>query len=128
MTEQIRQIISDATAHALATTGPYGVNVVPISVVELVGEEIHLYDFFMQKTAENIKAEPSVALTSWYGFLGVQIKATAVYETTGEVYEAAVLAMKQRFPDRTLQAVIRLTPTAAYDVAPGASGEDLLIV
>jgi hypothetical protein len=126
MHEQIRRIVIGCDAHALATTGPHGVNVVPISVVEVVGEEIHLYDFFMQKTAENIQAEPQVAFTSWQGFRGVQIKATAVYETTGEVYEAAVAEMKRRFPDRTLRAVIRLTPTAVYDVAPGASGEDLL--
>lgn len=113
-------------SHALATTGPHGVNVAPISVVELRGDEIHLYDFFMHKTAENMQAEPQVAFTSWQGFHGVQVKANAVYETSGEVYEAAVVEMKQRFPDRTLHAVIRLIPTAIYDVTPGASGEDLL--
>jgi len=126
MTEQIRRIIAGSDAHALATTGPHGVNVVPISVVELHGNEIHLYDFFMHKTAENILVEPQVALTSWQGFRGVQVKAIAAYETEGEVYEAAVTEMKQRFPDRTLRAVIRLTPTAIYDVAPGASGENIL--
>lgn len=126
MHEQIRRIITGSDAHALATTGPHGVNVVPLSVVEVVGDEIHLYDFFMHKTAENIQVEPQVAFTSWQGFRGVQIKATAAYETSGEVYEAAVVEMKERFPDRTLHAVIRLTPTAVYDIAPGASGEDLL--
>jgi hypothetical protein len=126
MHEQIRRIISESDSHALATTGPYGVNVVPISVVDLRDDEIHLYDFFMHKTAENIQVEPKVAFTSWQGFRGVQIKANAIYETSGEVYEAAVVDMKQRFPDRTLRAVIRLKPTEAYDVAPGASTEDLL--
>lgn len=126
MTEQIQRIITGSGAHALATTGPHGVNVVPISVVELRSDEIHLYDFFMHKTAENILAEAQVAFTSWQGFRGVQVKATAVYETEGGVYEVAVTEMKQRFPDRTLRAVIRLTPTEIYDVAPGASGEDML--
>ena len=126
MNEQIRRIITGSDAHALATTGPHGVNVVPLSVVELRGDEIHLYDFFMHKTAENIKAEPKVALTSWQGFRGVQVKADAVYATDGEVYEAAVKEMKERFPDRTLHGVIRLTPTEVYDIAPGASGEDML--
>ena len=80
----------------------------------------------MKKSAENVLAEPRVALTCWQGVRGVQVKATALYDTTGEVYEAAAVEMKERFPDRTLRAVIRLTPTAIYDVAPGASGEDLL--
>ncbi|MCA9361755.1 pyridoxamine 5'-phosphate oxidase family protein [Candidatus Kaiserbacteria bacterium] len=126
MHEQIRRIIIGSDAYALATSGPYGVNVVPLSVVEVRDDEIHLYDFFMSKTAENIKAVPEVALACWQGFRGVQVKAEAVYETSGEVYEAAVTEMKERFPDRMLAGVIRLTPTAVYDVAPGASGDDLL--
>jgi predicted pyridoxine 5'-phosphate oxidase superfamily flavin-nucleotide-binding protein len=126
MHEQIKRVIIESGAHALATTGSHGVNIVPISVVELHGDEIHLYDFFMHKTAENIMIEPRVAFTSWQGFRGIQVKAVAAYETEGEVYEAAVAEMKQRFPDRTLKAVIRLTPTEIYDVAPGASGENIL--
>jgi len=35
--------------------------------------------------------------------------------------------MKERFPDRTLRAVIRLTPDMVYDVAPGATGENILM-
>lgn len=127
MNEQIRRVVTGSDAYALATTGPHGVNVVPLSVVELHGEEIHLYDFFMQKTAENIQVKSQVALACWQGFKGVQIKATAAYETGGVVYEAAAAEMKERFPDRTLRAVIRLTPTAIYDVTPGASGEDMLL-
>lgn len=126
MQEQVRRIITEADACALATTGPHGINVVPISVVEIKDEEIHLYDFFMHKTAENIKVEPLVAFTGWQGFRGVQVKATAVYEDGGAVFEAAAAEMKERFPDRTLAGVIRLVPRAVYDVAPGASREDLL--
>ncbi|NCT02273.1 pyridoxamine 5'-phosphate oxidase family protein [Candidatus Parcubacteria bacterium] len=126
MNEQIRRIIIGSDSRALATSGPQGVNVVPISVVELIGDEVYLYDFFMHKTAENIQVEPQVAFTCWQGFHGVQVKATAVYETNGEVYETAVIKMKKRFKDRTLRAVIRLIPTAIYDIAPGSSGENLV--
>jgi predicted pyridoxine 5'-phosphate oxidase superfamily flavin-nucleotide-binding protein len=126
MHEQIKRKIVGASSVALATTGPAGLNVVPLSVWEVVGDEVHLYDFFMNKTAENLRAGGPVVLTCWQGFSGVQVKAAAVYETSGEVYEEAVKVMKERFPDRVLRAVIRLTPTEAYSVAPGASGEDLL--
>lgn len=126
MREQIRQKIVGANSMALATTGPAGLNVVPLSVWEVVGEEIHVYDFFMHKTAENLRAERLVALTCWRDFVGVQIKGTASYETAGEEYDAAAKTMKERFPDRTLKALVRITPVAVYDIAPGGSGENLL--
>lgn len=124
--KRLKRLLEGVTASALASTGPHGLNVVPVSVVMVKDDEIHLYDFFMRKTAENIQVEPKVALTCWSGFSGFQIKAEAVYDTAGEVYELAVIEMKERFPDRTLRAVIRLKPTAVYDIAPSASGADLL--
>ncbi len=112
----IDQIIT-AEARALATHGPHGVNVVPVSVVEVVDGVIHLYNFFMGKTIENLLADPQVALTCWRGLEGIQIKATATYITTGDVFLAATVAMKERFPARTLCGVIILTPTAVFDVS-----------
>ena len=126
MKQNIQKIIEDFSSAALATNGPRGLNVVPISVVEVQDGEIHLYDFFMHKTAENIKADSTVAFTCWRDFVGVQVRAEAKYDTAGEVFEAAVVAMKERFPDRTLAGVIRLTPTEVYDVAPGASEENMM--
>lgn len=126
MKQEIEEIITNSESAALATTGPQGINVVPISVFEVRGEEIHLFDFFMTKTVENIKVESKVALTCWKGFVGMQIKAEVAYETEGEDYDAAVTEMKERFPDRTLSGLIRLTPTEIYDVAPGAGVENLI--
>lgn len=113
----ITETIMSATAKALATTGPHGVNVVPVSVVQIHADKVYLYDFFMQKTIANIQASPTVALSAWNGLSGVQVKATAVYITTGTIYQQAVHTMQQQFPDRTLRGVIELTPTAVYDVS-----------
>ena len=110
----------------LATQGPKGLNVVPISVWEVQGDEIFMFDFFMHKTAENIKTESAAAITCWRDFVGLQLKVEAVYETEGADYDAAVVRMKEQFPDRTLSGLIRLTPVEVYDVAPGANGDDLL--
>lgn len=126
MQRYITLAIEQADAKALATTGPHGINVVPVSVVEVVGNEIYLFDFFMRKTAENILVQPEVALVCWRGFEGVQIKAIASYETDGPAYEGEVLKMRGLFPDRVLRAVIRLRPTAVYDVAPEADPGDLM--
>ena len=127
MKQEIKDIITNSTSAALATTGPKGLNIVPISVFSVQDEEIHLYDFFMNKTSENLKAEPKAVFTCWKEFVGIQVKADVAYETEGEVYEATVTEMKEKFPDRTLAAVIRLTPTEIYDVAPGATGDDLVL-
>lgn len=127
----MEQIIIDqvlnAEARALATTGPHGVNVVPVSVVEVEEGSIRLFNFFMQKSVENLLAEPEVALTCWSGLEGVQVKATAAYLTEGELFAAKVAEMKERFPSRTLAGVIELTPTAVFDVSAdsGRAGKRL---
>lgn len=117
MEQTIIDQIINADARALATTGPHGVNVVPVSVVAIHDGHIHLYNFFMGKTVENLIAEPTVALTCWKGLAGIQVKAVATYLEEGEVFDAAQEEMLTRFPDRTLGGVIVLTSTAVYDVS-----------
>jgi len=126
MQTKLQRLLEGVTASALATNGPHGLNVVPVSVVELKDGEIHLYDFFMRKTAENVVVEPIVALTCWSGFSGFQIKAEAIYDATGTIFAEATTEMKARFPDRTLRAVIRLKPIAIYDISPVSNGDNLL--
>lgn len=117
MEQSIIDQVINADARALATYGPQGVNVVPVSVVEVVDGGIYLYNFFMGKTVENLLVEPQVALTCWKGLEGVQVKATATYVTDGELFTSAVVVMRERFPARTLSGVIALTPTAVFDVS-----------
>ncbi len=106
-----------ATSKALATTGPAGLNVVPVSVVKVVDGVIYLYNFFMHKTVENLVVEPVVSLVCWNGLVGIQVRAVASYETSGECFAATVDEMKVRFPDRTLSGVIALRPTAVFDIS-----------
>lgn len=120
LTPDIRTTIETAAAKALATNGPHGVNVVPVSVVKMAStDEIYLYDFFMGKTVENLIAEPAVALTAWSGLAGVQLKATASYVTEGDRFTAEQAAMREQFPDRTLRGVLVLRPTEVYDIGAG---------
>lgn len=117
LNEAMQEMLISADGKALATTGPHGINVVPVSVISVSTDEIVLYDFFMDKTVENLKVEPAVALSAWKGLEGVQVKATAAYVTEGEGYITAVEAMQQQFPERTLKGILLLTPVAVYDVA-----------
>ena len=116
---QITTTLLEAEAKALATTGPHGVNVVPVSVINIVEDSIYLYDFFMGKTVKNLCASPAVALTAWSGLEGIQVKATATYHNSGIKFEAAVTAMKTQFPDRILRGLIILMPTVVYDISAG---------
>lgn len=117
MEQSIIDQIMNADARALATCGPHGINVVPVSVVEVVDSGIHLYNFFMGKTIENLIVEPQVALTCWKGLQGIQVKAEAAYLTAGALFDVAAVQMKERFPERTLDGVIALTPTQIFDVS-----------
>lgn len=111
--------IEDATAKALATTGPAGVNVVPVSMVRVVGTKIWLFDFFMEKTVVNIQAEAAVSLAAWAGMQGVQIKAAVTYTTSGPEFDEAVTWVGTQNPDRVVQGLLQLQPTACYDISPG---------
>lgn len=119
ISEKIADSILNAEAKALATTGPNGVNVVPVSVVKLEGDSIYLYNFFMGKTVENLVTEERVALTCWSGLEGVQVKAKAEYHATDKIFEEAEVEMKEQFPDRVLKGVIVLKPHSVYDISVG---------
>lgn len=117
LTDNIVHIIANAEAKALATSGPHGVNVVPVSVVEIRGNSIYLYNFFMGKTIENLSAEPEVSLAVWSGLEGVQIKASVTCVKEGSIFKTATEQMKERFPERTLHCIVVLTPHTIYDVS-----------
>lgn len=121
MDQAIIDQIVNAESRALATNGPHGVNVVAVSVVDVIDQQIHLYNFFMGKTAENFTVDPQVALVCWKGLEGIQVKADATYITTGEAFTTATTIMKERFPKRTLSGIIVLKPTAIFDVSADAT-------
>lgn len=115
-----------ASSKALATTDGEVVNVVPVSVITVTDATITLYDFFMGKTVMNIGKNNQIALAVWEGLSGIQIKGTARYETVGSDYETAVVAMKVRFPERTLRGIVIMTPSAIYDISAGVGAGALM--
>jgi predicted pyridoxine 5'-phosphate oxidase superfamily flavin-nucleotide-binding protein len=111
--------LNKAPAKALATTGSEGINVVPVSALNVTETVIYLYDFFMNKTAVNLKEANTVALTSWEGMKGLQIKAEVDYQTEGAEFESANAWAQATYPERILKGLIILTPQAVYDVSVG---------
>lgn len=122
MTKEIETAIIEAEHYALATVSGEGrVNVIPVSMVSVIDGAVWVYDCFMDKTAANVKAEPMVALSSWSGLAGVQIKGAARYHHDDTVYETAVAWLSEQHPDRTLHGVIVIAPSEAYDISAGAN-------
>ena len=120
ITPTIETILTSASTKALATDGPAGLNVVPVSTIAVFSEEIWLCDYFMGKTRTNLTAAPHVpiALTAWEGLDGIQLKGNASYLTTGESFTDATVWVAKLHPDRTLHGLIVIQPTAVFDVSP----------
>ncbi len=128
ISEFCRDVLLTAEGKALATySQETGVNVVPVSSLRLEGEEIVLVNYFFNKTLENIKINPEVALSAWKGLVGCQIKATARYEESGELFDSVVVWIAETIPGRVVKGVIVLTPTKCYDVSAGAeAGKEIV--
>jgi predicted pyridoxine 5'-phosphate oxidase superfamily flavin-nucleotide-binding protein len=117
LTDSHIAILQKSNSKALATDGPHGVNVVPVSVLTIQDDIIFLYNFFMNKTIQNLVEHPVVALVCWDGTQGIQVKGTVVYHTSGPVFGAAAVHTSANFPKRTLHGVLAITPTAIFDIS-----------
>lgn len=125
----ITDILKTSSARALASHGEDGVNVVPVSMLRVNDNTIWLFNFFMDKTANNLIANPTAALSVWSDMKGIQVKATCTYITEGEAFTEAVEWVKEKNPSRVVKGLIELTPVKIYDISPGGefTEEDLLL-
>lgn len=60
--DSVKYIILNATSKAFATYGSAGINVVPVSSVQIINDTIWLIDYFMGKTSQHIQENPAVSL------------------------------------------------------------------
>ncbi len=111
-------LILNAEGKALATTGSYGLNVVPVSTIRVMDGNIWLMNYFFKKTLANIHQEPRASLVCWRGLDGVQIKGSTTYVEDGEWYADAHQWVKEHVPNRTLKGLLILKPEEIYSVAP----------
>jgi predicted pyridoxine 5'-phosphate oxidase superfamily flavin-nucleotide-binding protein len=114
-------VIENAEAKALATARNGDLNVVPVSMIRVLPATIWLFDFFMDKTAANIKTSSRIALTTWSGLKGIQIKGTASYVMEGPLFTEAVAWVKTQNPERVLRGLIVINPESMHDISPGGA-------
>jgi predicted pyridoxine 5'-phosphate oxidase superfamily flavin-nucleotide-binding protein len=119
LSQNVIDAITSAENKVLATTGSHGINAVPVSTVFVRDNEIWLVNYFFKKTAENIQSNSRVAFTCWSGLEeGYQIKGEVAYIEDGADFEEIKEWAGQEHPDRTVSAILKLTPEEVYDVSP----------
>lgn len=119
LSPKIINLLTTAAAKALATHGPAGLNVVPVSMIKVTPGEIWLFDFFMDKTVQNINENSSVSLTAWTDMIGVQVRAEASYIVNGNKFTEATAWVHTQNPDRILRGLLVLKPITLFDISPG---------
>ena len=115
----IKEFLLQADSKALATVAPDGTpNVVPVSSLRVEGDAIVLVNYFMEKTLENILAHNQVALVAWSKMIGYQVKGTAEYQTSGNLFESIVAWVAETIPGRVVKGILVITPIQIHDIAP----------
>ncbi len=110
-------LLHDASSKVLATTGPSGINAVPVSSIRCIDTMVWLFDYFMQKTRINVRENPFVSLVAWNGLDGYQIKGLIQYHDSGAVFDKAVSWVAQQHPSRTLRGVLLLEPQEVQSIS-----------
>ncbi len=119
ITEEMEQILN-STLWVLATADTEGMpNAVPIHFKKILSDnQLLLVDNFMQKTRENILANPQVSISVWKESTGYQFKGYARVETSGENFETAVKMVEGKMPVPPKGAVV-VSLTSIYSTTPG---------
>jgi len=125
MNQRIKEIFEKQEAIVLATATKDGIpNVVPVTAKKIIDDEtILISDQFFNKTLNNMRANPRVAITIWDKLEGYQIKGTVTIETTGQRFEETAKWIEEmgkslNLPLKSKGAVI-LKVTEIYNVSPG---------
>jgi len=119
LSQEVTDAITSADSKVLATNGPHGINVVPVSTVFIRDDQVWLVNYFFEKTAENIQKDARVAFTCWTGFESTyQLKGEVEYVTDGEDFEEIKEWAADEHPDRSVSALPKITPEEVFDVLP----------
>lgn len=117
LTQNITTMILNAESKALATNNSDTLNVVPVSTVKVIDDQIILVNYFLGKTLKNIQQNPHVSLACWSGFEGYQIKGHVEHVVSGELFDTMVSWVKEILPHRVVKGILILTPEEIFDIS-----------
>ena len=125
MNQRIKEIFEKQETIVLATATKDGIpNVVPVTAKKIIDDEtILISDQFFNKTLNNMRANPRVAITIWDKLEGYQIKGTVTIETTGQRFEETAKWIEEMGKSLNLplksKGAVTLKVTEIYNVSPG---------
>lgn len=117
ISEDMRELLESVKPWVLATVDSNGVpHAVPIGTVAVLNDATLLFGaLFMNKTLDNIKANPNAAVSVWKGAKGYQFKGRAVVEESGPDFEAASNLVKKG----KIKAAVVFNIDSIYNITPG---------
>jgi predicted pyridoxine 5'-phosphate oxidase superfamily flavin-nucleotide-binding protein len=121
LTQEIKESLRGTKTYFLATSSKKGIpNVVPIAAVKLLDDgTLLISDQFFNKTLENMKENPEIALSWWGDKGGFQIKGTVTIHTNDEIFRQNVAWMKEDWPKFVPKSAVKVKITGVYIVKPG---------
>lgn len=123
LNDEMKAVFSKTKVFPMATASKTGVpNVAPMASVELADDvTIWIMDNYMQKTLENLKENPAVALYIWDPDTKrcFQVKGSAEIQTSGEAYEKSRAKMKAKSEAYPAKSLIVISITEVFECTPG---------
>jgi len=121
ITAEMKEIAANAEVFALATANKDDKpNVVSITFAKVLSDnELLLMDNFMQKTRQNIDANPIVAVSVWANSKGYQFKGKARVETSGKIFDEGTQWVKSASPTLNPKAAVIVKVDEIYIITGG---------
>jgi uncharacterized protein len=131
LTAEMKEAFAKMKIFPVATAAQDGTpNVVPIGVVELVSDDtIWITDNFMNKSLENLKANPKIALYIWGPEIKgcFQVKGHATVKTSGKDFEEMKAKLNKKNPALPARSLVIVKITDVFECKPGATAGAKLI-
>jgi predicted pyridoxine 5'-phosphate oxidase superfamily flavin-nucleotide-binding protein len=121
LTQEIEASLLAAKTAFLATSSKDGIpNVVPIAAFTVLDDgSLLISDQYFNKTLQNMRENPQIALSWWGEKGGFQIKGTVTLHADDEVFAQNVAWMKERWLKFVPKSAVLVTITDVYIVKPG---------
>ena len=119
LTAEMKEAFSKMKIFPVATASKDGTpNVIPIGIVELISDDtIWITDNFMNKTLDNLKANPKIAIYIW----GAEIKGHVTIKTSGKEYEEMKAKINKKNPALPARSLLIVKITEVFECKPGAT-------
>jgi len=131
LTAEMKEAFLKMKIFPVATASKDGTpNVIPIGIVELVSDDtIWITDNFMNKTLENLRANPKIAVYVWGAEIKgcFQIKGHVTIKTSGKEYEEMKAKLNKKNPALPARSLLIVRITDVFECKPGATAGSKLL-